>query len=892
MSKILAGNVFITKDKKVMERLFLSDSKIPSFSERVSLLNENDNALTFIGSPLRNDGLLRFEYSFMEGKPVGARVRFIETSKLVEFLLLYNQPMAMRLAKAIDNEIKQKRAELFKHYAKMARRRESRQNYAESVMTDKEIEEQVDRDMAIVYSDILANKRVDFMLRHSEEFYFAFGAGDKLEDWSGPYFLRLSGVTLINSEDGARIIEATFVPSTESLKIWNDSFQEAASLDGNATTSDGSTKRFNSYHDKTSVLNHSTVISYETEVSDGAVSFETRINPELEKDKNELLNGIEKNLNAIIRQLCINYGKMVTSNDSPDGDVIAVFPQDFEEEYNRTKNKNLSTEENLVNFFRRHSIPVSNGTEVVYDDDTNQYVTIEEETEFLKEEMYSSADAQQAMINVNKPSKYVFKIGIGVVNSQNTDGGSPKPILKPLYDLYASFDDKAANGPDYFQFFEENNTKLVDYWKSKGMVNPQAKSVLVMGNARDIKKVLYAEDWDPNDEKLRNQPNKVAAETTTTPRDPDDTLPGSSNPTKTRTNKRISFFNDDYVRGLSEITNRKRSSAFNDSELPPNISINLNNPNALIFRHNISNPNVLSVDYTLKNYYNALFSFKFEPDIETVSRTSTEARKVVKDLEYGLGSTFISKIDDILTKKLDEYSFNDEQQSLYRRILFLNDDEVQDIFLSEVANKVANSKELKELSLIDIGASLEFLRQSKATNYTLPTNTLESKVTITPDKYAEAHLALQNELEKLIVDVRIKTLPFFNQITYLNRDCELVGLTTQPVGSKGSVRRVAPYMGSFNVMGFAHVIDSEEMYSEFRLVRKGVTSDKVAADPTLKDYLIEIIDAKIDALINDTRPADSDGVVRVRGFLDPTKGYFADKEIERLEKLKAKLEEQ
>jgi hypothetical protein len=892
MSKILAGNVFITKDKKVMERLFLSDSKIPSFSERVSLLNENDNALTFIGSPLRNDGLLRFEYSFMEGKPVGARVRFIETSKLVEFLLLYNQPMAMRLAKAIDNEIKQKRAELFKHYAGMARRRESRPNYAESVMTDKEIEELVDRDMAIVYSDILANKRLDFMLRHSEEFYFAFGAGDKLEDWSGPYFLRLSGVTLINSEDGARIIEATFVPSTESLKIWNDSFQEAASLDGNATTSDGSTKRFNSYHDKTSVLTHSTVISYETEVSYGAVSYETKNNYELEKDKNELLNGIEKNLNAIIRQLCINYGKMVTSNDSPDGDVIAVFPQDFEEEYNRTKNKNLSTEENLVNFFRRHSIPVSNGTEVVEDIEASEEVP-----------MMSSADAQQAMINGNKPSKYVFQIGIGVVNSQNTDGGSPKPILKPLYDLYASFDDKAANGPDSFEFFEENNTKLVDYWKSKGMVNPQAKSVLVMGNARDIKKVLYAEDWDPNDEKLRNQPNKVAAETTTTPRDPDDTLPGSSNPTKTRTNKRISFFNDDYVRGLSEITNRKRSSAFNDSELPPNISKNLNNPNALIFRHNISNPNVLSVDYTLKNYYHALFSFKFEPDIETVSRTSTGARKVVKDLEYGLGSTFISKINDIITKKLDEYSFNDEQQSLYRRILFLNDDEVEDIFLSEVANKVANSKELKELSLIDLGASLEFLRQSKANNYTLPTNTLESKVTITPDKYAEAHLALQNELEKLIVDVRIKTLPFFNQITYLNRDCELVGLTTQPVGSKGSVRRVAPYTGSFNVLGFAHVIDSEEMYSEFRLVRKGVTSDKVAADPTLKDYLIELIDAKIDALINDTPLllTDSEGNVFVSDKLPSSfkeirysvsEAYRVSEEIERLKKLKAKLEEQ
>lgn len=888
MSKILAGNVFITKDKKVMERLFLSDSKIPSFSERVSLLNENDNALTFIASPLRNDGLLRFEYSFLDRANLGIKVRFIETSKLVEFLLLYNQPMAMRLARSIDRELKEKRAQFYSKYKSRANRlnklRADRKQAGESAkdqITDKDVEELVDRDMATVYSDILANKNPNFLLRHSEEFYFAFGAGDKLEDWSGPYFTRLAGVSLINSEDGARIIEATFTPSNESLKIWNNAFQEAASLDGNATTSNGLTKRFNSYQDKPSTHNYTTVINYETESSFGPVSPELMVDVEFEKNKNELLNGIEKNLNSIVRQLCTNYGKLIASNGSPDGDAIVVFPQDFKKEYDRTKDKNLSTEENLANFFRRHSISVYHGAEEAEEvlDDTNP-------------PLYSSADLQQAKINSYKPSKYVFKLGMGVVNNQNTDGGSPKPILKPLYDLYASFDDKAANGPDSFAVLEENNTKIVDYWKSKDMVNPQAKSVLVMGNEREIKKVLYAEDWDSSNSKLKNQPNKVAAETTVTPRDPDGTIPGSSNPTKVEPNKDTSYFNDDYVGGLAEITHKGRSSSFNeleDLELPPDISKKLKNTNALIFRHNISNPNVLSVDYTLKNYYHALFSFKFNPDIETVIRSTSHLSQVRKDLELELGKDFIARIDEITTNRIDEYKLEDEQAALYRRAFFLGDDEVGDVFIDELGDKVANNKELKNTTLFSIAASLEFLRQSKL-RPTLPTHSLEETFTVTPEKYAEAHLALQNELEKLVVDVRIKTLPFFNQTIYLKRDCELVGLTTQPVGSKGSVRRVAPYTGSFSIVGHSHVIDSEEMYSVFRLVRKGITSDKVSADPTLKDYLIESIDAKIKSL-NDSSPKKEE-----YGFRDLREGvldevYDIEKEIARLEELKAKLEE-
>jgi hypothetical protein len=192
--RTLTANVYITKSLPAIDKLFFADHRVESFNQGLKALSETEFEQSFIASPMRNDGLTHFEYSFQangnvaQGKGVNVVMRLQETSKLLEMFLLENDP----LARIIENR-----------------------------------EEKIDRlKVSSKSKDLLGDPfkggDVANRLKRSSRYYFAFGTSDHIKDWSGPYSMQLAGATLVNDENNVRSIEVTFVPDTESFKSYSD----------------------------------------------------------------------------------------------------------------------------------------------------------------------------------------------------------------------------------------------------------------------------------------------------------------------------------------------------------------------------------------------------------------------------------------------------------------------------------------------------------------------------------------------------------------------------------------------------------------------------------------------------------------------------------------------
>jgi hypothetical protein len=269
--RVFTGNVFITKSLPAIQQLHdLENTKVKSFREQLENLSDSDFKNSFIASPLKNEGLLHFEYSFTaNSKKNGGSIvilRLLETSKLLELFLLENDPLT-RIIEAKEKAIG--RIELGAGGTRL-----SGMNYE--------------------------NK-----LKRSARYYFSFGEGDDINKWSGPYAMQLAGATLKNDKNNVRTIEVTFISNTETMKTWSPKFGAMFTsseqfknlgefVPPDARLSIGSTRRFPLFTDKQDPSTKSKTFSLE--------------------------------LNSIITNLFKSYINQLTKNP---GNSVVVIPQNF-----------------------------------------------------------------------------------------------------------------------------------------------------------------------------------------------------------------------------------------------------------------------------------------------------------------------------------------------------------------------------------------------------------------------------------------------------------------------------------------------------------------------------------------------------------------------------------
>lgn len=744
----LTANVFITKSRRAIDKLFFGETKLVSFKERMLLLNDEELVDSFISSPYKNDGLIRFEYKFGKSDGTFVKLEFIETEKSLEYVLIGNDPMARML----EAKASQKISDL-------------------NILTG---------DTDGFRKNTIESKLEG--LSKSNTYYFAFGAGDDLSKWSGPYTMTLAGATLKNDELGVRSVLATFVPNLNSNKLWSKRFQEEFGYGGTVN-------KFNEL-----LSRESYVVAEEEEYVD-------IFNPK------EVLD-----LNTKIRKLTKKFISSTTNNPN----VIVAFPNNL-----KKLGKPKKGRDEISSLYDRMALLgiklVSSNT---YEDTYNGLGSTQE-----------ALGDQTAKNQID--NGFYFLMGIRFLSSDSSGDNSPPPLLTPLYKLASGL---KSLFPEYakqeFDFYEETDIKILRLWEKYGFIKDSTKSAFVFGDMDYIANILYLNSFDTTKGKSDFNDFDTAKFLLMHPQDATPVYTGIDNYPKDKTYQK--YF-DDFATEFDLKDEKNRSSSFN--EPTPK-----NKGNGIEFRHNISNPNILELQYSNDNFYAALVGLDAFPSLKAtpigIVGTYAAVSSIAVDI---LGSGFIKNTIKLVEDLIPEDSRKDLSDFGFVT-LALQDKGVNDSILrqilpaeGELSNSVAN------LTTFDLVSFIAFIRH--LSNLEPPKGVF---IISESERYESLYTAMYSRLQTLLVNISLKTVPFFKQKFFIKRKCSLIGNNNSIVGFESNKRK-APYTGDYIIVGWSHVIEYDTAYSTFELVRDSIGADAGSAPITNQ----KVKDAAIDFLLEE-----------------------------------------
>jgi hypothetical protein len=442
----------------------------------------------------------------------------------------------------------------------------------------------------------------------------------------------------------------------------------------------------------------------------------------------------------------------------------------------------------------------------------------------------------------------------GILESSTHDRRIPdhNEVLSKVFNAIS----KNSKGAYNFRLaiVNETNTKLLDYWtKGDGTINPskfstfggyskfnEAKEAVIVGDVAMIDNYLFGSlDLAPSYKsinKLRAQKSLAESdlEKTNLPTEFTSLLQADINETQLSLDKivqkiplhpldKIIVGDVRYNKTVRDIVFPRREQlvgAFGDiTELPDEFAYSDNlfsdekkeyikNEAIPVFRFNIQNPNVLSLNLTKSNIYLDQLRIGFS---KGVTRKSSAVVEGV--LPLGKGSLPITtRAAAIAYLKLNE--FPKDRQKL-----------IQDLMTRlspELSAEVGAEKEADFIAMI-----LDKLKDQTYKGYieidqVLPGNPNGIMADLMEDMYRKTYT------------VTMKTLPTFhlsNIVTHIGQPCILLAQDANITQSRKVEKTLMNtfYSGLYGIYGFKHTITSRSSQSEFRLVKiptKGVSDEK------------------------------------------------------------------
>jgi len=735
MSKVFTGNVFITSSRAALDKIFFSKNKLNSFNSVLSKLSDEDLKRSIIASPNKNSNLLEFDFDYgvQASKMLGLRLRFVETGELFESYYLgtdINSDIVKGIVRDITNDSKLKTGIT-----------ESAQSYV----------------------------------------YFAFGVGDDLRNWSGPYALPLMSAEMFLGENGIREVELVFTGAEGGLLR-------------NAIES------YNESNFNTAVNRYSFLLSTNN------IFFEQK--EILEDYKDILASGIH----SVVKKLISGYISNITNNN----EVLVLIP-DVKKVIDVAKNSEAYKEglaglqmRGYCSRFARDVLGLYLKSEVSGQIETIPLSHDERvETDVPRLLFESDTAFQQRTAMAKSLREYVRKNGPGVMPKEPHSisllaetGNSSYNFIERTPDYYIplkifenSFKSSCqAAGFAYNQeLYMENDIRVLRLWKECGFIKDSSKPAYIIGDRDLINSVLYLTDvktledtFIVNEGKISDIDKKIYVDESG--------------------GYRVKFYN--------EFIKRESNSSFGENvfikdelALDDNLKSLISISNLPFFRHNIRNPNVISLSISnntgyrsvydlgmrVKNalpYVNVSYSF-YREDIETsyILKFVELSNKIEKELNINISNSYEEIVNKILlTLRNDNLKLNNSQL---------------------IKSKTGEYFNKKELAVI-LAASI-FSRLNKGNK---PYIEINSK-----NEFSIVERELIEQLNRLSNFITIKTVPFFSLAgnKVLGTPCALVG----KLGSitKEQTAKAAFYTGVYSINGFRHYISASEMFSEFSLVK-------------------------------------------------------------------------
>ena len=743
MPRVLSSNVIVTKSRKAIEKLFFGDNKIKSLKEKMVNLDEDDLLDSFISSPYKNDGIIRFEFvqspAAGKGEPKReVRLRVLETRRSLEYFLMNNDPVAKAIATKAD--------ELFNEL-------ETIQNTEQRLGT------------------ISENSSLENIAK-SSKYYFSFGSSDNLKEWSGPHAMQLAGAVLRNDDTGNRYVDLTFAPLVGTLKSWSSSFADYTGLD--------------SIYDRlNSITSRSTYVGAEAYIDIGELKVENF-----------------RDLNSNLRKLLKRYLALSTSNNN----IVIALPMDIsfkEGELERIIKKmslKAALEKTLGNFGIK-LLP-----SIFFESDVKSPNSIKIPDKIAEDTRNSIA-------------KESFSL---CMNHTITDSQKTK-LIEPIFDFVEGL--KSIYSKEFpnqqYTFYEETDMSILRLWEKHEIIPDGNKPTFVFGDVNYISRLLYVDGYKPGDKKSKRK--------------------------KRTDNESLKFlFGDKFGKKYYDYTEDFVDEFNLDGVLDidsPIADFTGDNPQEIEFRHNISNPNVIELEYKEDQYLGALVSIQPYPELAKQLPNSLSYNDVQNVAFSTLGEPFIQRMIQSTERMAQKAIGNETLTSEAFKVQILAEPKLKDFLLSRLEKKVLENESLANLdyvSLVNFISLSRFLDNSK-NNKENPTEGV--KLYTEEEREAYLYLASYNYLKQRMQKVKLTTLPMFGQIQYFRKACKLKGNVNSIIGFTEN-NKPAPYSGNFTIMGWRHVIEAEESYSSFELVRDSINEDAesgMQTSQTVKEAMIEYL---------------------------------------------------
>lgn len=599
-----------------------------------------------------------------------------------------------------------------------------------------------------------------------QKIYFAFGVGSDLTQWAGPY-----GMTLVASEfqvNEAGIREITLIFNGIDGGLLRNYIESA---------NDRSFQRaINKYN---FILTDKVITGEEYEVVTKEV---------MESNFLSFCHYYTKNLIE-------NYIKKISGSNN----CIVLIPNlneiangEYQESVgNAISNFSLSPAINIPKlksakelYEATFGIPIELETGI-----TNMELTLDGRTEFREND---------------RQYRLVLRTKTGETNDAAESLPDYYLPLKKFGEKISSLMYKYSKWMIYNQvLLVETNIRTLKLWKEQKFIANDTDPCYIFGSEQLISELLYLNDADTLEDALKVPfYGKMVEE--------------SDSKNYRNTDYRLKYFNtfkkNRYNSSFGEQLLKQDDLAYSEEAIEL-----IKTAGIPVFKHNVNNPNVLALSIKDIPGYRAVYSlgFNLQSYLPFVNSSKINAEDLIKSSNLKDYITLRSEVEANLEIYLNTTKFvtNETLKALAEgsinraEIGSLNAD-IRSLFRD---NPEINRDELISILSLDI-----YNRYRRRLPYVEISNISEAT-------YVQKEII--DQLNRLQFSLSIRTLPFFSlaDTSIRKKKCVLQANQNNIIGLSDRARP-AYYSGVYNILGFRHVINANEMYSEFNIIRDTLTN--------------------------------------------------------------------
>jgi hypothetical protein len=436
--------------------------------------------------------------------------------------------------------------------------------------------------------------------------------------------------------------------------------------------------------------------------------------------------------------------------------------------------------------------------------------------------------------------------------------------------------------PSDFTIYEETDMNTLRLLGEAGLVKDAMEPVVIFGRKAVIERLLYSTDVDLDQNLLLGSApyNTISAEEL----GPEDLGDKWQN----YRNKYVKFNNSNI---------KSKVSSFGETPIPVNYRGDPRNKNSdvsLVFAHNVKDGNVLDLTFDSKPYAGTLLGYANRPVYKILDQF-LKTTDYQPERDTSLNFPFIKYIESELRKLKESDSYKkDPKKSTFKLYKQLTEgeksEEAMRLLLEDDVAQGLNESDFFDLILIKLEANGEG-------KFTVEQRADQGSIGV-----KEADLIQM--INKSIIQVNIKTLPFFNSDIRIGSKSYLFGNPNYVIGSNIQSDRnsTAIYTNFYTVVGYKHFMSKSDSYSEFTLIQNGHVEDGSQLGKTLGERFRKQLDGIKDKIaqqkaekqeFRDARTAPGAVETAALGFVGAVARYFfPERYADAAERLAGRIDEE